>query len=73
MCGEGRSTAAGERDVGKVAPAEDVAREGGQLAAVVAPLQPQLGGRAVHRADVSSGSSCWARFSTRKSRCCTGS
>ena len=66
----GRGGEAGERDVGHVAPAEDVPREGGQLAAVVAPLQPQIGGgRAVHRADVSSGSSCWER-STRRSRWC---
>ena len=54
--GEGGAAAAGERHVGEVLAAEHVPREAGELAAVVAPLQPQLIGRVCHREKLSSRS-----------------
>ena len=41
--GEGVPAAGGESDVREVLAAEEVPRQPAQLAAVVAPLQPQLG------------------------------
>ena len=59
--GEGGSAAAGQRHVGQILAAEDVPRQTGELVAVVAPLQPQLG-RVLHPLRVPSEGPVWQNF-----------